>query len=225
MPGLVNNVGKLYIIDGVDGCGKSTQTEILYNKLRSVESNVIKIKFPNYDSPSSALVKMYLGGELGLSADDVNPYAASSLYAVDRYASYITEWKTAYEKGAVIVSDRYVSSNIIHQGAKFPENAAPRYFEWLYDFEYIKLGIPKPDKVFFLNVSPFVSNRQVEKRYNGDDNKKDIHENNFEYLLRCHKTGLLACELGFMTKIDCMDGEEILSPERIHEKIMREIAL
>lgn len=102
MPGLVNNVGKLYIIDGVDGCGKSTQTELLYNKLRSVESNVIKIKFPNYDSPSSALVKMYLGGELGLSADDVNPYAASSFYAVDRYASYITEWKTAYEKGALL---------------------------------------------------------------------------------------------------------------------------
>ncbi|PWM47719.1 MAG: thymidylate kinase [Clostridiales bacterium] len=213
-------MGKLYIIDGVDGCGKSTQTKLLVDKFKKDGKNVVKIKFPNYDSPSSTLVKMYLAGELGCTANDVNSYAASSFYAVDRYASYVKEWKEAYESGAVIISDRYVSSNIIHQGAKLPEEEALEYFKWLYDFEYEKLKIPKPDGVFFLDVSPFISNKQVERRYKGDESKKDIHEKDFEYLVQCHKTGLFACEHGFMTRVDCMDGDKILTPEKINEKIL-----
>ncbi len=201
-------MGKLFVIEGIDGSGKSTQVTTLVNRLKAEGKNPVHIRFPQYDEPSSALLRMYLSGEFGSHPDDVNAYAASCFFAVDRYASYKKVWGEEYQKGSFILSDRYVSSNLIHQGSKAKnEKEALAFFEWLYDFEFEKLCLPKPDEVFFLDVPPAAAVRQVEKRYGGDESKKDIHEKDFAYLEKCYNTAILACENGYMRRIQCLNED------------------
>ena len=176
---------KLIIIEGLDGSGKSTQTALLEKHLTDTGVNFKKIKLPDYDSPSSTLVNMYLAGEFGKSADDVNAYAAGAFYAVDRFASYKLNWKQDYENGTVILADRYATSNSIYQMEKLEQCEWDAYLEWSEDFEYNKIGIPKPDLVIYLDVPVEISQRLMTDRYSGDENKKDVHESNVEFLKKC----------------------------------------
>ena len=171
---------KLIIIEGLDGSGKSTQIKLLEEYLKSNEIIYKKIKLPDYDSPSSTLVKMYLGGEFGSSADDVNAYAAGAFYAVDRYASFNLGWKKDYESGTLIIADRYATSNSIYQMEKIEESKWDEYLEWSEDFEYNKLSIPRPNCVIYLDMPVEISQKLMTSRYDGDENKKDVHEVNVE---------------------------------------------
>lgn len=210
---------KLIVIDGLDGSGKTTQFDII-SKLLEEKHDVKAISFPEYDKPSSALVKMYLNGEIAKNAAEVNAYAASSFYAVDRYASYKIYWEENYKNGDVILASRYVSSNAIHQMGKLPENEWDNYLKWLEDYEYDKLGLPRPDCVIFLDMPVEISQRLMTSRYNGDESKKDIHEANVEYLKGCRRTALYAAGKCGWHIVECSGGDEPLSVKAITDKIM-----
>ena len=149
-------MGQLIIFEGLDGSGKGTQTKLTAQRLKEQGRDLRQITFPDYDSESSALVKMYLSGAFGDKPDDVNAYAASSFYAVDRFASYKTDWGEFYREGGLVLSDRYTTSNAVHQCSKLPPMHWDGFLNWLFDFEYKKFGIPAPDAVIYLAVDPEV---------------------------------------------------------------------
>lgn len=213
--------GKLIVIEGLDGSGKATQAQKLYQTLLDEGIAVKKISFPNYDEPSSALVKMYLGGELGDNVDDVNAYAASSFYSVDRFASYQRHWKQHYCSGGVVLADRYTTSNMVYQMEKLPKEEWDSFLSWLEDFEYTKLGLPKPDSVLYLDMHPNTSKKLLLRRYGGDEGKKDLHERNFDYLLRCRQAALYAAKRQGWIVISCCNGEEPYPVEKIAAKVRR----
>lgn len=217
-------VGKVIVIEGLDGSGKGTQTPLLCDYLERLGKKVRKLSFPCYDSNSSALVKMYLGGELGGSADDVGAFAASSFYAVDRYASYVSDWKKDYLSGTVLVADRYATSNIIYQMSKLGSEAEKDSFiNWSEDYEYIKLGIPRPDLVIYLDMPVEISQRLMSGRYKGDELKKDIHEKDVAFLNQCRSSAMYAAEKCGWKIIKCFDGEKPLSVEQIHQMIINKV--
>ena len=168
-------MGKLIVVEGLDGCGKTTQVNLLPQKLKEMGIDSKLISFPDYDDPSSTLVRMYLSGEFGDKPDSVNAYAASLFYAVDRYASFKRHWSDYYQNGGVVVSGRYVEQNAYHQMSKLPEAEWDKYLDWLYETEYTKTAIPKPDAVIFLDMPLEVSAKMMESSYSGDESKKDIH--------------------------------------------------
>ncbi len=212
--------GKLIVIEGLDGSGKATQTELLLAHCKRKNIPVRKVSFPNYESEASALVKLYLGGAFGSRPGDVNPYAASSFYAVDRYASYKQDWAEFYCNGGVILADRYTTSNGVHQCSKLPREQWDGFLEWLFDYEYKKLGIPAPDATVYLHVDPEVSQRLMKERYHGDESKKDIHEKNLEYLRQSQKAATYCAQtLGWNTVDCCRDGQ-MRSIEDIHGDIV-----
>lgn len=213
-------MGKLIVIDGLDGSGKTTQFDIIREKLSGTHS-VKAISFPDYDNPSSALVKMYLGGELSKSADGVNAYAASSFYAVDRYASYKMFWEENYKNGDLILASRYVSSNAIHQMVKLEVSEWDGYLNWLSDYEYGKLGLPVPNLVIFLDMPVEISQKLMSERYGGDESKKDIHEANVRYLQACRKSALYAAERLGWKIVDCSADGKPLTVEEINGKLLQ----
>lgn len=208
------------MIDGLDGSGKATQSKLLAERLTEMGYKARTISFPDYESDSSALVRMYLGGKLGSSPDDVNAYAASSFYAVDRIASYINTWSRDYASYDYIIADRYTTSNIIHQMAKVEESDRENYINWLFDFEFNRLELPAPDMVIFLDVDPAISQKLIYGRYGGDESKKDIHESDFAYLLRCRNSAMYAIEHLGWVRIDCTEGGEMRSIEDISDSIL-----
>ena len=212
-------VHKFIVIEGLDGSGKATQSKILAEKLMAQGKNIKKLEFPDYSNPSSALVKMYLGGEFGDKPSDVNPYAASAFYAVDRVASYLKFWKEDYQGDTVILSDRYATSNIIYQMSKLEKSQWDEFIEWQEDFEYNKLSIPKPDLVIYLDVEPEVSQKLMLKRYGGDNEKKDLHEKNLAFLLECRKSALYAAEKCGWIVINCCENGDIKPIEKIASEI------
>ena len=213
-------MGKIMVIDGLDGCGKSTQLDLLNKALEAEGICYRQISFPDYSQPSSALVKMYLGGELGGSPAEVNAYAASSFYAVDRYASYKCFWRDDYKNDVPIIAARYTTSNAIHQMTKCPENEWDTYLEWLEHYEYDLLGLPRPDKVIFLDMPLEVSQKLLEKRYDGDCGKKDIHERDTTYLVNCRKAALFAAQkLGWIV-VPCSKDGEPLPMQEIHQCLL-----
>lgn len=215
---------QLVVIEGLDGSGKATQAELLSEGLIKAGKTVRKVSFPNYESDSSALVKMYLTGQFGSNPSDVNAYAASSFYAIDRYASYKTDWGKFYKNGGIIIADRYTTSNAIHQCSKLPKEEWDGYLDWLFQFEYERLGIPEPDLVVYLRVSPDVSQKLMSKRYKGDEEQKDIHEKDIEYLNRCRIAADYCSEkLGWKT-IECANNGEMKSIEEIHKDIIQLLA-
>lgn len=213
-------MGKLIIIEGLDGCGKSTQTALLEKYFQNENIKYKKIKLPDYESKSSTLVKMYLGGEFGGNADDVNAYAAGAFYAVDRFASYKLDWGRDYEAGTLILADRYATSNSIYQMEKIDEAKWDEYLDWSADFEYNKIGIPKPDLVIFLDMPVEVSQKLMTSRYNGDEGKKDVHEANVEFLNNCRKSALYTAKKQGWAVIPCSDGENSLPIDEIHNTIL-----
>ena len=211
----------MIVIDGLDGSGKATQAELLKNRLKEKGYEIFSLDLPYYDDPSSTLVKMYLGGEFSKNAEDVNAYASSSFYAVDRYASYKLYWEKDYLDDKLILASRYVSSNAIHQMVKLPEEEWEKYLQWLVGYEHVKMDIPKADKVIFLDMPIEISQKLLSQRYNGDENKKDIHESNIEYLHRCRKSALFAAEKLGWAVVTCSNGENALPTDEISKKIMK----
>ena len=211
--------GKLIVIEGLDGSGKATQTKLLYEKLLAAGKQVRRLEYPDYENQSSSLVKMYLGGDFGNKPEDVNAYAASAFYAVDRVASYLQFWKRDYPTDTIFLCDRYATSNIIYQMAKVPETERDAFIAWQQDFEYDKLGLPRPDAVLYLDVEPQVSQKLMEKRYGGDNSKKDLHESNLKFLLSCRESALYAAEKCGWKKINCCADGRIKPIEQIEKEI------
>lgn len=217
------NKGRIIVIDGLDGSGKSTQFELLKEEFQKRNISFKAISFPEYDKPSSALVKMYLSGEFSETADGVNAYAGASFYAVDRYASYKLYWEKDYLDGKIILASRYISSNAIHQMEKLPESEWNSYLEWLYDYECKKLGLPQADRTVFLDMPVAVSQKMLSQRYDGDENKKDIHEADIAYLERCRRTALFSAKRLGWSVIPCSHENSPLSIDEIFSRIIDDI--
>ena len=206
----MENRSKLIVLEGLDGCGKSTQLEKLNEYFTDKGAKLKAISFPDYNNPSSSLVKMYLNGEIADSAEDVNAYAASSFYAVDRYVSYKQFWEKDYKNGCTSLAARYVTSNAIYQMTKLPEDCWDDYLKWLADYEYVKLELPQPDLVIFLDMPIEISQGLMTKRYDGDESKKDIHESNIRFLNICRKAALYSAKRLNWKVIDCsLDGQPL----------------
>jgi dTMP kinase len=216
-------MGKLIVLDGLDGCGKSTQLEVLCKNLTALNVNHKTVSFPCYDMPTSVFVHKYLNGEFSTTADGVNSYTASSFYAMDRYASYKLGWQKDYQNGTLIVCGRYISSNLIHQMVKLPQEQWDSFAEWLYDYECNKLELPKADLTIFLDMPIEISQKLLSNRYDGNETKKDIHEKDIEYLKACRKSAIYSAKkLGWVV-IPCNDGENVRSIEDISKDILNAI--
>lgn len=214
-------MGKLFVIEGLDGSGKSTQAEKLCEGLRKEGMDAVKIKLPDYDDPSSTLVRMYLAGEFSESADGLSPYAASMFYAVDRVASFKRHWQKAYLGGSVIIADRYTTSNAIYQLSKLPVSEWDGFLEWLWDTEYTKLELPRPDAVVFLDVPSEDRERMLSVRYHGDDSKRDIHERDAAYLRRCREAAeYAAARCGWITVKCTDDSGNMRAIDDIHSDLL-----
>lgn len=214
-------MGKVIVIEGLDGSGKATQTERLYELLSARGVQVRRVSFPDYDSPSSALVKMYLNGEFGSDPGDVNGYAAATFYAVDRYASFKKDWGKAYDDGAVILCDRYATSNAVYQMTKVPQCEREEYLRWLEELEYCRLGIPRPDLVIYLDVPTDISQSLMSRRYDGDESKKDLHERNLAYLAQCGESARYSAMKLNWKVISCVRDGKMRSIDDISAEIAK----
>ena len=216
--------GKLIIIEAGDGCGKATQTKLLYDRLNQAGYKVKKVEYPDYESPACTPVKMYLQGEFGGHVDDVNAYAASVLFAVDRYASYRMKWKKDYEEGTIILADRYTTSNMVHQAVKIEDSKMrDEFLSWLWDTEFTKMGLPVPDKVIFLNMPPDISNKLIDNRAKKDNRKKDIHEQDKNYLEKCHEVYQEMANSYDWDIVECAKDNQLRTIEEIHEDVWQKI--
>lgn len=215
--------GKLIIIEAGDGSGKATQTEKLYQRLVLENFKVKKIEFPNYASQSSALVKMYLNGEFGTDPDTISPYIASSFYTVDRYASFKKDWEEFYNKGGIILSDRYTTSNMVHQAAKIAhESERDKFLDWLYDFEYNIFGLPIPDYVIFLDMPPEFSFSLISQRADkSSDIQKDIHEADRKHQIKSYNCANVVADKYNWQKISCVSNDCLRTIQEIHDEVYK----
>ncbi len=219
-------MGILITIEANDGSGKETQSKRLVEHLEADGYKVKRVTYPNYDSDSSALVKMYLNGEFSESADGVSPYAASVLFAVDRYASFMREWKAFYDDGGIVIADRYTTANMMHQASKLEDaQQITQFLDWLVDFEYRIMGIPEPDMTFFLDVPVTHSIKVIEARANKIDGSatKDIHERDHNHLKRAYRASLLVGERYNWQRIVSMENDQFRPIEEIHAEIYRHV--
>lgn len=212
-------MGKLIVIEGTDGSGKSTQFKLLTERLLSEGREFKRLVFPQYQEESSALIRMYLGGQFGSKPSDVNAYAASSFYAVDRYASYKKVWGDWYENGGLVVSDRYTTSNAVHQASKEEGEKQAAFLKWLYEFEYDKLGLPRPDLTIYLDVPTQFTEKMMRSREAALGTHADIHEKDLSYLATCRETGRQAAAFYGWTVIQCVRDGQMRSIEDIHQEI------
>ena len=212
-------MGKLIVIEGTDGSGKSTQFRLLTEAVEKVGYEFRKLVFPQYKEESSALIRMYLGGQFGTRPSDVNAYAASAFYAVDRYASYKKVWGEWYEQGGLVLSDRYTTSNAVHQASKEPEENRAEFLRWLYEFEYDKLGLPRPDLTIYLDVPTEYTEKLMRNREAATGTQADIHEKDLAYLATCREMGRAAASYYGWTVIHCVRDGQMRSIEDIHQEI------
>ena len=211
--------GKLIVLEGIDGSGKSAQYRRLCARFDEMGMAYHHIVFPRYDQESSALIRMYLNGAFGAHPSDVNAYAASTFFAVDRYASYRTDWGEIYENGGLIVSDRYTTSNAVHQAGKLPDGEREKYLDWLFDFEYGLLGLPEPSLVFYLDVPTELTEKMMREREQATNTKADIHERNDKYLHQCREVARQAAAYFGWTVVSCVKDGKLRSIEDIHEEL------
>ena len=216
-------MGKLIVIEGTDGSGKSTQFGLLTQRLTREGRDFRQIVFPQYSEPSSALIRMYLGGEFGQRPGDVNAYAASAFYAVDRYASFKKVWGNYYNGGGLVISDRYTTSNAVHQASKEPPETRQRFLKWLYEFEYDHLGLPRPDLTLYLDVPTDFTEKLLRAREQDTHTQADIHEKDTQYLATCRRMGAFAADYYGWTVISCVRDGKMRSMEDIHEEIYRHV--
>ena len=212
-------LGKLIVFEGIDGSGKSTQFEMMCKRLSDEGRQFKRLVFPRYSEPSSALIKMYLGGDFGENPDSVNAYAASSFYAVDRYASFIQDWCEYHKSGGLILTDRYTTSNALHQGAKIAPAEREDFFKWLYDYEFNLLGLPAPDIVFFMDIDAKFAVTRLERRQNETGTDADIHEKDMKYLEHCAQSGKHAASQFGWHRIRCMHEDTERDTEEIHTEV------
>ncbi len=217
-------MGKLIVIEGTDGSGKSTQFRLLTARLEQEKRDFQKLVFPQYAEPSSSLIRMYLDGEFGVHPSDVNAYAASVFFAVDRYASFKKVWGDYYRQGGLVISDRYATSNAVHQTSKEPPERQPIFLQWLYDLEYEKMGMPRPDLVLYLDVPTDFTQRLLRRREADTNTHADIHEQDMAYLATCREMGRKAAAFYGWTVVDCVRNGQMRSIEEIHEEIYRHVA-
>ncbi len=216
-------MGKLIVFEGTDGSGKATQSQLLLERLLREGVECRKIDFPRYGEPSAAPIELYLSGALGEKPGDVNGYAASTLFAVDRYCSYRQDWGGFYEAGGVLVADRYTTSNAVHQASKLAAAERGAFLDWLFGFEYGLLGLPKPDVVFYLDVPTELTERMLRRREAESHTAADIHERDEAYLRACREAGgQLVAEYGWQ-RVDCSRGGEMRGVGDIHEEIFERV--
>ena len=216
-------MGKLIVIEGTDGSGKSTQFRLLTQRLENENIAFQKIVFPQYSEPSSALIRMYLGGAFGDDPEAVNAYAASVLYAVDRFASYKEDWGGFYEEGGIVVANRYTTSNAVHQASKLPEGERQAFLDWLFDLEYGRMGLPAPDLVLYLDLPTEVSEKMLRHREQATATAADIHEQDGAYLRRCREGAReIARDLGWSV-IDCAAGDAPRTMEDIRREVLSRV--
>ena len=216
-------MGKLIVFEGIDGSGKSTQSALIKDRLKNEGIEFFPVTFPRYSEPSSALLRMYLGGEFGENPDSVNPYAASCFYAVDRYASFQIDWRQKYEAGGLVIADRYTTSNAIHQGSKLPENERQAFFKWLYSFEFDLLKLPPPDAVFYMDTPLETALGRIRSRDAENGGGGDIHEKDLTYLEKCHLCGAQAADEYGWIKISAVREGVVRSRQEVHEEIYSKI--
>lgn len=213
----------LIVFEGTDGSGKSTQFRRLCQRLESENRPFQRIVFPQYGKESSALIRMYLGGAFGSRPSDVNAYAASAFYAVDRFASYRQVWGAYYEAGGLVLADRYTTSNAVHQAAKLPPADRPDFFQWLYEFEFDKMGLPRPDQVLYLDMPTEAAVENLRRREAETHTQADIHEVDAQYLAACRTAALDAAEVLGWTRIECVQNGQLRSVEALHQEIWAQI--
>ena len=217
--------GRLIVFEGTDGSGKSTQFQALCRRVTQSGREYQKLVFPQYNEPSSALIRMYLAGEFGTHPQDVNPYAASAFYAVDRYASLKKVWGEYYEQGGLVLTDRYTTSNAVHQAVKCAPQEREAFLRWLDDFEHDKLGLPRPDLVLYLDMPTERAVEMLRRREGETHTKGDIHEVDTAYLARCRSVAATAARLGGWKRISCVDGSgRVRAQEEIHHEIWGVVA-
>lgn len=211
--------GKLIVLEGTDGSGKATQARLLAEHLKGEGVSFREIDFPRYGNPFAEPAKRYLEGALGKRPGDVNAYAASVLYAVDRFASYKEDWGEAYESGALILANRYTTSNAVHQASKLPEGEREEYLKWLFDLEYGRMGLPEPDLVFYLDLPTELSEAMLRQREQSTGTHADIHEQDEAYLRACRENARsIARNLGW-TVVRCDRSGTVRPPQDIHEEL------
>ena len=211
--------GKLIVIEGLDSSGKETQSRLLEKRLKDEGINAIRVEFPDYESPSSALVKMYLSGQFGNNAEDVSPYVASTFYAADRYASYTTKWKGFYQGGGIVIADRYTTSNMIHQAGKIADDAnKQRFLDWLIDLEFKLYKIPQPDEVIFMDMPPDVSIALMQGRAS-KSGTADIHEGDYKHLHDSYNNATALCTQYGWHRISCAENGKPLDIEAIAQNV------
>ena len=216
-------MGKLIVLEGTDGSGKATQCRALYEALTRDGYAPRKIEFPRYSEKSSALIRMYLGGDFGDRPSDVNAFAASTFFAVDRYASYKQDWSGFYEDGGIVLADRYTTSNAVHQGSKLPPEERKAYFQWLFDFEYRLLGLPEPDLVIYLDVPVDQTEKNMHHREAVTNTAADIHEKDTDYLRLCRIAAGEAADTFGWRRIACTENGGMRSVEAIHADVYQAV--
>jgi dTMP kinase len=217
-----STMGKLIVLEGIDGSGKSTQFDLLCKRLSSESTPFTHVTFPRYDMPSAAMIKLYLEGKFGNSPDSVNAYAASSFFAADRYASYKEDWGDYYQNGGLVLMDRYTTSNAIHQGAKLTGAERERFFKWLYEYEFELLGLPAPDLVLYMDISSEQASVRISKRQAETGAEKDIHEEDTSFLEMCAECGKHAAEYFKWKVIRCFPDSAERAIQDIHEEVYDE---
>lgn len=216
------NKGKIIVLEGLDGCGKSTQLQLAVEALKKRRMAVRLVSFPNYESHSGRIISDYLGGNIPCEGA-AGAYAASSFYAADRYISYNTDWRADYENGGIIICGRYTTSNAIYQMTKLESAQRDSFLQWLWDYEYAKLGLPKPDMVLYLDMPLAAAQKLLSARYNGDEDKKDIHERNIDFMKRCCDSALYTADKCGWRLIPCAQGDNPLPVEVIQQRILAAI--
>ena len=216
-------MGKLIVFEGIDGSGKSTQFKLMCERMSKEGMDFRRVVFPRYDKPSSTLIKMYLDGDFGDEPDAVNAYAASSFYAVDRFASFVQDWRGYYKAGGLVLTDRYSTSNALHQGAKMAPGERERFFNWLYEYEFELIGLPVPDLVVFMDIDAEQAAQRLHRRQTETGVAGDIHERDVTYLNNCAQSGRQAAAQYGWYIVDCMNGEHERNADEIHNRIYTHI--
>lgn len=216
--------GRLIVFEGTDGSGKATQSALLCQELERRGIPFRKLEFPRYQEASSALIRLYLDGAFGSDPNDVNAYAASTFYSVDRYASYKQDWGGFYESGGLLIADRYTTSNAVHQTAKLPPEERDTFLDWLFDFEYRLLGLPEPTRVLYLDMPTEATEQMMRRREAATHTKADIHEQDEAYLRRCRENAAYVVARCGWTRIDCAKDGAPRSIDDIHNEVMACVA-
>ena len=216
--------GRLIVFEGTDGSGKATQSRLLCEHLRRENIPYKNITFPRYGKPSAAMVQEYLDGNLGRRPGDVNAYAASLMFSMDRYASYKQDWGAYYEQGGLVIADRYTTSNAVHQTGKLPPEQRDGFLDWLFDFEYRLLGLPEPTRVLYLDMPTEATEQMMRLREAATHTTADIHEKDEEYLRRCRENAAHVVARCGWTRIDCARAGAPRLIDDIHNEVMTCVA-